>query len=105
MARNARISCPAGAWTRLTAADAAGDISVMLANWVPISIQAMPTGSTAPTDIRGPLELMSKGDGWSEATIAEKFPGITDALNLWAKPVEADTGLGALDAVVGISHG
>ncbi len=103
MARNARIACPAGVWTRITLADAAGDISIMLGNWVPVSLQAT-VGSTTPTDGRGPLELMSKGDGWSEATIAEKFPGVAGALNVWAKPVEADTGLGALDAVVGISH-
>ena len=105
MAKNARVSCPAGVWTKLNAADVATDISIMLANWVPVSLQATATGGATPTDARGPLELMSKGDGWSEATILEKFPGVAVAVNIYAKPVEADTGLGALDAVVGISHG
>jgi len=103
MAQNTRISCPAGEWTQLTDADASADISVMLANWVPVSLQAT-TDATTPTDARGPLELLSKGDGWSEATILEKFPGVAAAVRLWAKPVEADIGLGAIDAVVGISH-
>jgi len=103
MARNARITCPAGVWTRLTAADAAADISIMLANWVPVSLQAT-ADATTPTDARGPLELMGKGDGWSEATIVEKFPGVAAAVNIWAKPIEADIGLGAVDAVIGISH-
>ena len=104
MARNARVLCPVGEWTKVTAGDVATDISIMLANWNQCSLQAT-VDDTTPTDVKGPLELLSKGDGWSEATIAEKFPGVAGALNIWAKPNEADIGLGSLDTVIGISHG
>jgi len=105
MAKNARVACPVGTWTKLNAADVATDISLMLANNVPVSLQATATGGATPTDTVGPLELLSYGDGWSEATILEKFPGVAAAVNLYAKPREnQDEGLGARDAVVSISH-
>lgn len=106
MARNARINVPAGtAWTALTAAIVATDISIMLAGRTPVMLQAT-SGTTPPTaGTLGPLELLSYGDGWSEATIAEKFPGVAAADYLWARRSDADTGLAAADAIVGISHG
>ena len=105
MAKNARVACPVGVWTKLNAADVSTDISIMLANDVPVSLQVTATGGAAPTDVVGPLELLSYGDGWSEATIEEKFPGVASAVNIYAKPRENQTaGLGAFDAVVSISH-
>ena len=102
MAQNTRISCPAGVWTQLTDADVAADISVMLASNVGVSLQAT-SNATAPTDNIGPLELLSKGDGWSEATILEKFPGVALADRLWAKP-NGSTFMNSADAVVAVSH-
>jgi len=105
-AKNARVACPAGTWTKLNVTDVATDISIMLANDVPVSLQATATGAATPTDTVGPLELLSYGDGWSEATILEKFPGVAAAVGIYAKPREDHTaGLGARDAVVSISHG
>lgn len=105
MAQNTRISVPAGtAWTRLTNADASGDISVMLANQSPVMLQATVTSTPPTVGTLGPLELLSYGDGWSEATIEEKFPGVSGALNLWARRSDANIALGATDAIVGISH-
>ena len=97
MARNDRVVCSAGTWTQLTNADATGDISVVLLSNAPVTLQATAT-ATAPTDEAGPVELLSRGDGWSEATIAEKFPGVTGAVRLWAKQI------GGVSAIVGISH-
>ena len=106
MAKNARVTCPQGVWTKLNAADVATDISIMLANRVQVSLQVTATGGDTPTDVVGPLELLSYGDGWSEATIVEKFPGVANAVNIYAKPRNnQDAGLGARDAVVSISHG
>lgn len=97
MANNTRVACPAGAWTQITNGDAAADISIMLASVQPVSLQAT-VGAVTPTDDSGPLELLSYGDGWSEATIAEKFPGVAGALRVWAKP------RGYLASLVGVSH-
>jgi len=106
MAKNARVACPVGVWTKLNAADVATDISLMLANNVPVSLQATATGGATPTDNVGPLELLSYGDGWSEATILEKFPGVAVAVNIYAKPRDSQSaGMSAQDAVVSISHG
>jgi hypothetical protein len=104
-ARNARVSVAAGGtWVALTSVVVATDISIMLANNRPIMLQAT-SGTTPPTaSTLGPLELLSYGDGWSEATIAEKFPGVTAADYLWARVSDANLGLGAEDAIVGISH-
>ncbi len=104
-ARNARVNVPAGgAWVALTDSIVATDISIMLANARPIMIQAT-SGTTPPTSgTLGPLELLNYGDGWSEATILEKFPGVDAADYLWARVSDADTGLGGKDAIVGISH-
>ena len=108
MARNARVTIPAGgAWVALTAAIVATDVSVMLASHTPVMLQAT-SGTSAPADdSTGPLELLSYGDGWSEATIAEKFPGVASADYLWARQagVSAGTPTAHPDAVVGISHG
>jgi len=73
----------------------------MLANDVAVSLQAT-SGTTPPTDAVGPLELMARGNGWSEATIAEKFPGVASADTLWAKPRTKDNFRGG--AIVSISH-
>ncbi len=105
MAQNTRITVVAGtAWVRLTDADADGDISIMLASMSPVMLQAT-AGSTPPTaGTLGPLALLSYGDGWSEATILEKFPGVALADNLWARRLEPNIGLGSGNAIVGISH-
>jgi len=101
MARNARVSCPLDAWTKLTNGLVSTNLSVMLANDVAVSLQAT-SGTTAPTDDVGPLELMARGNGWSEATILEKFPGVATADTLWAKPRTKDDFRGP--AIVSISH-
>lgn len=105
MAQNTRILIPGGGtWVRLTNAAVTGDISIMLANSAPVMLQAT-SGSTPPTaDSLGPLELLSYGDGWSEATIAEKFPGISSADNIWARRSDANIALGGINAIIGISH-
>ncbi len=106
MAQNTRITVAAGdTWVRLTATDTDGDLSIMLASTTPVMLQAT-AGSTPPTaGTLGPLALLSYGDGWSEATILEKFPGVAAADNLWARRLDANIGLGASDAIIGISHG
>lgn len=99
---NTRFACPPDIWTRVTDdAGATGNISVMLANEVPVSLQAT-ADTTAPTDAVGPLELLSYGNGWSDATIQEKFNGVENAIHLWIKPRMNSTGA---TAYVGISHG
>lgn len=104
-AKNARVACPVGVWTKLNDSDTATDISLMLANNVGVSLQATITAAATPTDATGPLELLSYGDGWSEATIAEKFPGVANAVGIYAKPRENQSGgHGSQDAVVSISH-
>lgn len=95
-AKNTRVSCPVGVWTQITDS-VTTDISVALLSNVPVSLQAT-SSSTAPTDDAGPLELLRQGDGWSEATILEKFPGVATASYLWAKP------LGNAPSAVGTSH-
>lgn len=106
MAQNTRKLVPAGtAWVKLTDALVITNISVMLASNTPVMLQATNGGTPPTVGTLGPLALLSFGDGWSQATIAEKFPGVTNADHLWARRMNADIGLGATDAIVGISHG
>ena len=105
MAQNTRITCAAGDWTQITDADVAADISVMLANDVSIYLQATATSTPPGASTIGPVELLDKGDGWSEATIAEKFPGVSGALRLWAKPKDSAASVSHSSAIVGVSHG
>jgi len=76
----------------------------MLSNDVEFWLAATAT-STPPTDDFGPFHLLSRGDGWSEATILQKFPGIAAAARLWAKPIAPAAGMSVPDAILGISHG
>jgi len=76
----------------------------MLANNQPVMLQATADATPPTADTLGPLELLAYGDGWSEATIEEKFPGVAGADRLWARTSNADIGLGSKDAIVGISH-
>jgi hypothetical protein len=69
-------------WTQLTDGDIATDISLALLNDAKVFLQAT-TDGTAPTTADG-LPLLRFGDGWSEATIAEKFPGVASATRVWA---------------------
>lgn len=87
MARHAQVTCAFDAWTELTnAEDATGDISIeLLTDNTPIWLEATATG-TAPAGAEGTFSLIRFGDGWSEATIAEKFPGVSGAVRLWARP-------------------
>ena len=98
MAQNTRISCPTAAWTQLTDADTAGDISVALIKG-PVLLQAT-ADATPPTGVTG-FPLTAIGDGWSEATIVEKFPGVAGAVRLWAYPDRSDSA----GAIVQVSHG
>jgi hypothetical protein len=88
MAQDAKISVPRATWTELTDTDTAGDITLALLNDATVYLQAT-TGATAPTTNDG-MPLMSFGDGWSEATIVEKFPGVASADRLWAYSPNAD---------------
>lgn len=97
-AKDEAVACAAGAWTHLTdAAGATGNVSVALVSGGPVWLKAT-TSATAPSGTEGTLTLLEPGDGWSEATIAAKFPGVASADHLYARPV------GAQAAVVGISH-
>jgi len=82
MAQDTKKSVTLGTWTQLTNADTSGDVSVALLSDHMVWLQAT-TNTTPPTTEDG-LPLMRYGDGWSEATIAEKFPGVSGALRLWA---------------------
>lgn len=105
MAQNTRKIVAAGtAWVRLTDADTTGDISIMLASDTPVMLQATPDDTPPGAGTLGPLALLSYGDGWSQATIEAKFPGISGADNLWARRLDANIGLGSKDAIIGISH-
>lgn len=76
-----------GTWTRINTAAIAGDLSIALLNPVPIWLTAT-TDTTTPTNEIGPLTLNYPGNGWSEATISEKFPGTgtgSNAAYLWGK--------------------
>jgi len=98
MAQNTRKVCAAGSWTQLTDASTTGDITIMLADNTPVSLQAT-ADTTTPTDAVGPFYLLQIGDGWSEATIAEKFPGVTSAAYIWAKPLDDSR-----SSIVSVSH-
>lgn len=105
MAQNTRITVAAGGtWVQLTNGDVAADMSVMLANSQPVMLQATANDTPPTAGTLGPLELLSHGDGWSEATIAEKFPGVASAVRLWARTMDANIGRGSENAYVGISH-
>ncbi len=104
MAQNTRITVAAGDdWVQLTDASTTGDISIMLAAPYPVMLQATATDTAPTSGTLGPLALLQFGDGWSEATILEKFPGVATAAFLWARRLHADSN--APDAIIGISHG
>lgn len=93
---NTRVSCTKGSWTKVVD-NATGDVSIALStDRTPVWLQATAADS-APSDDQGPLMLLQFGDGWSEATIEEKFPGVSSAAYLWAKPWVDD-------AIIGVSH-
>jgi len=81
-ARDAKVAVARATWTQLTDGDIATDISLALLNNATVFLQAT-TDGTAPTTKDG-LPLLSYGDGWSEATIAQKFPGVASATRVWA---------------------
>lgn len=84
MAQDKQVDCPARVWTELTDADTTGDVSLSLLSDALAYLQATPDGNPPTTQIG--LPLATYGDGWSEATIAEKFPGVAGAVRLWAFP-------------------
>lgn len=84
MAQNAMITCPFGEWTELTNAAATGDVSLSLIDGAAALMAT--AGASEPAGTDG-LPVLSHGDGWSEATIAEKFPGVASADRLWARPL------------------
>lgn len=97
-AKDAAVACPAGEWTLLTDnAGTSGNVSIALVSGGPVWLKASTT-TTAPSGADGTLSLIKPGEGWSEATIAAKFPGVASATHIFARPV------GAAAAVVGISH-
>jgi len=99
MAQDTVITCTAGAWTQLTDADVAADISLSVTSMRGVLLRAT-TDATTPTATDG-FPLPGYGDGWSEATIVEKFPGVAGAVRLWAYPI----GTGTKSALVRVSHG
>lgn len=98
MARNANVTCPTGQWTQLTDTDVTGDVTVALISGGPVLLNVT-TGATEPSSAEG-APLIFYGDGWSEATIAEKFPGVASGDRLWARPDRSDSA----SAVVFISY-
>ena len=98
MVQNAFITCPSGIWTKLNNADLAGDLSIALIDGA-VVLQASAAATLPDADANEGLPLLSHGDGWSEATILEKFPGVTGADNLFAKPLHGTS------ARVYITHG
>lgn len=88
MARNELVNCPAGSWTQLTNAAVTGDVSMALIDGTAEILAT--AGATPPADDARGLPVLSHGDGFSEATIAEKFPGVASADRLWAKPLTSD---------------
>jgi hypothetical protein len=82
MAQNTDITLTAGAWTQLTNADAAGDITFQNktgdAIWIKATVDATP-----PTTFDGSIRY-ENGDGEKVQTIAELFPGLTTPDRLWA---------------------
>lgn len=75
------VSVPAATWTKLVD-NATTDVSVALLTSATVYLQAT-SADSAPGDTDG-MPLFSAGDGWSEATILEKFPGVANAAYLWA---------------------
>lgn len=82
MAQNTDITLAAGAWTQLTDADAAGDITFQNktgdAIWVKATVDA-----TTPTSFDGSIRYEPL-EGEAGQTIAELFPGLTSPDRLWA---------------------
>lgn len=86
MSRDLKVSCTRGQWTQLTDTDETGDVTIILLREGKTFIRR--AAGTQPSTEDGAI-LIAEGDGWSEATIAEKFPGGTGA-RLWAFPVDND---------------
>jgi hypothetical protein len=97
MAQNQPILCPQAEWTKLTNALVTSDISIALIDG---SAEIMATSGVTPPTVTEGMPLLSKGDGWSEATIFEKFPGVPAADTLWARPIHTPS-----SARIFISHG
>jgi hypothetical protein len=96
-ARDARVAIPADTWTQITNDATTTDVTVALMEGGPVWIRAT-TSASAPTGGASGLALDSRLDGWSEATIAEKFPGLTDPDHLYAYSE-------GRESAVWISHG
>ena len=99
-ARNAVVTLPVGVWTQITNGAATGDISLELLSGGPIAIQATSAESAPSTNPEEAFSLEIRGDGWSEATIVEKFPGVAGADHLWGRPINPSNG----SAKVHVSH-
>ena len=97
-ARDATVELPADTWTQITNGETTGDVSICVTEGWPILIQAT-TSASAPSDTDGMI-LAEFGHGWSEATIAEKFPGLTSPDHLYGRPLRS-----GVAAKVYVSHG
>ena len=81
------ITLSADAWTQITDGETTGDISVYLLSGGPIVLRGTASASE-PSGTDGML-LVKNGHGWSEATIAEKFPGVSGADHLYGRALLA----------------
>ena len=97
MAQDIVVTCPAGVWTQLTDADAAGEISIAV---IQRGVFVLATANATPPTADEGFPLPYFANGWSQATIQEKFAGVTAAVRLWAKPIDSSRGA----ARVRISH-
>lgn len=97
MAQNQSIVCPQAEWTKLTNALVTTDISIALLSG---SAEIQATFGTDPPTTNEGMPLIRHGDGWSEATIGAKFPGVASADTLWARPIHTPS-----SARIFISHG
>ncbi len=102
MARDETVSLPHGQWTRLTGNDVTTDVSMEVRKG---AVRVMATvGANAPaSSVTDGFEFYNVGDGFSEATIAELWPGVSGADNLYGWPIS--TSKAGDVALVRVSHG
>lgn len=83
-ARDDVITVPRATWTKLSNGSVLTDITVILLADTLVFLKAT-TADTAPTGTTG-APLTAYANGWSEATLAEKFTGVdlSSAAYLWA---------------------
>lgn len=83
MAVDAFVAVPKGTWTKLVD-NITTDVTVALMNDAEVFLKATASDSAPSSTSRVGAPLLAYGNGWSEAALAEKFPGVASAAYLWA---------------------